>query len=100
MRIPLPFQTAILFLAAVVFLASPSYCQTPAQVDPKLPDYAPVSGVSGSINSVGSDTLNNLMTLWAEASKHAIRTSKYRLKGKAPRRPRRPSSREPHNSGR
>ena len=35
-------------------------------VDPELPDYEPASGVSGSINSIGSDTLNNLMTLWAE----------------------------------
>jgi phosphate transport system substrate-binding protein len=31
-----------------------------------LPDYQPVSGVSGSIKSIGSDTLNNVMTLWAE----------------------------------
>lgn len=37
-----------------------------AQVDPNLPDYERVSGISGSLSSVGSDTLNNLMTLWAE----------------------------------
>lgn len=36
------------------------------KVDPKLPTYRPVQGVSGSIKSVGSDTMNNLMTLWAE----------------------------------
>ena len=36
------------------------------QVDPSLPDYKPVSGVTGSIKSVGSDTMNNLMTLWSE----------------------------------
>jgi phosphate transport system substrate-binding protein len=36
------------------------------QVDAKIPAYAPVSGVSGSIKSVGSDTMNNEMTLWAE----------------------------------
>jgi phosphate transport system substrate-binding protein len=35
-------------------------------VDPALPDYEPVSGVSGNLSSIGSDTLNNLMTLWAE----------------------------------
>jgi phosphate transport system substrate-binding protein len=34
--------------------------------DPNLPDYQPVSGVSGSLISIGSDTLNNQMTLWAE----------------------------------
>jgi len=36
------------------------------QVDPALPDYKKASGVSGAISSIGSDTLNNLMTLWAE----------------------------------
>jgi phosphate transport system substrate-binding protein len=38
-----------------------------AEVDPNLPVYEPVSGVSGYLDSIGSDTLNNLMTLWAEA---------------------------------
>ncbi|MSR13282.1 MAG: phosphate ABC transporter substrate-binding protein PstS family protein [Gammaproteobacteria bacterium] len=38
-------------------------------VDPGLPDYATVSGVSGNLSSVGSDTLANLMTLWAEEFK-------------------------------
>lgn len=37
-----------------------------ASVDPKLPEYKVASGVSGTVNSIGSDTLNNLMTLWAE----------------------------------
>ena len=34
-------------------------------IDPNLPPYKLVSGVSGSIKSVGSDTMNNLMALWA-----------------------------------
>jgi phosphate transport system substrate-binding protein len=40
-----------------------------AKVDPSIPDYSRVSGVSGNLSSVGSDTLANLMTLWAEAFK-------------------------------
>ncbi|MDX1589673.1 MAG: phosphate ABC transporter substrate-binding protein [Oleiphilaceae bacterium] len=36
------------------------------RVDPNLPEYERVSGISGSLSSIGSDTLNNLMTLWAE----------------------------------
>ena len=36
------------------------------RVDPNLPEYSEVSGVSGNLTSIGSDTLNNLMTLWAE----------------------------------
>ena len=37
-----------------------------AVVDAKLPEYKVTTGVSGSVNSVGSDTLANLMTLWSE----------------------------------
>lgn len=40
-----------------------------AAVDPKLPVYEKTSGISGSLSSVGSDTLNNLMTFWAEGFK-------------------------------
>jgi len=36
------------------------------QVDENLPEYKPVSGVSGNLKSVGSDTMNNLMALWSE----------------------------------
>ena len=35
-------------------------------VDPNLAVYQRASGVTGNISSIGSDTLNNLMTLWAE----------------------------------
>jgi len=38
-------------------------------VDEALPVYEKVSGVSGNLSSVGSDTLANLMTLWAEEFK-------------------------------
>ena len=38
-------------------------------LDPDLPDYNKSSGVSGNVISVGSDTLANLMTLWAEEFK-------------------------------
>ena len=37
-----------------------------AVVDSNLPEYKVTTGVSGNVNSIGSDTLNNLMTLWAE----------------------------------
>jgi len=40
-----------------------------AEVNPALPAYEKVSGVSGNVTSVGSDTLANLMTLWAEEFK-------------------------------
>lgn len=40
-----------------------------AAVDAGLPEYERASGVSGNFSSVGSDTLANLMTLWAEEFK-------------------------------
>ena len=40
-----------------------------AEVDAGLAEYQKVSGVSGNLSSIGSDTLANLMTLWAEEFK-------------------------------
>ena len=39
-------------------------------IDHDLPEYSKVSGISGNLSSVGSDTLANMMTLWAEEFKH------------------------------
>ena len=37
-----------------------------AESEGELPIYEATSGVSGTITSIGSDTMNNLMTLWGE----------------------------------
>ena len=52
------------------------------KVDPSLPKYKRVSGVSGSLNSVGSDTLNNLMTLWAEGFRKEYPNVRIQIEGK------------------
>ena len=52
---------------AATTLVAPSF----AAVDSALPGYQKVSGVSGNLSSVGSDTLANLATLWAEEFKRA-----------------------------
>ena len=52
------------------------------RVDPALPAYSRVSGVSGNLNSVGSDTMNNMMTLWAEAFRRAYPNVKVQVEGK------------------
>jgi phosphate transport system substrate-binding protein len=54
-------------LALLLMMASSSFVM--AQVDPNLPEYKASSGISGNLSSVGSDTLANLMTLWAEKFK-------------------------------
>jgi phosphate transport system substrate-binding protein len=50
-----------------VFTTSPLLADT--KIDAALPEYSKASGVSGNVSSVGSDTLANLMTLWAEEFK-------------------------------
>jgi len=54
------------FVAGALLAVAHSLTVAQVQVDPNLPDYEPVSGVSGNLSSIGSDSLNNLMTLWAE----------------------------------
>lgn len=51
-------------LAVALTVSGPIPAQ--ADVDPQLPAYQRASGVSGNATSIGSDTLNNLMTLWLE----------------------------------
>jgi phosphate transport system substrate-binding protein len=55
---------------------------SPIQVDPAIPAYTKGSGVSGSLNSIGSDTLNNLMTLWAEGFKKIYPNVQIQIEGK------------------
>ena len=52
------------------------------EVDPALKDYKSVSGISGSLKSIGSDTLNNLMTLWAEGFLGKYPNVKIEIEGK------------------
>ena len=52
------------------------------EIDSKLPVYRPVSGVSGNIKSIGSDTMNNLMTLWGEEYKKFYPSTQIEIEGK------------------
>jgi len=65
--------------------AAPAAPATPAKtsmLDDKLPNYEVTSGVSGNLNSVGSDTLNNLMTFWAEGFKAKYPNVNIQIEGK------------------
>ena len=52
------------------------------QVDAGLPAYQKVSGVSGSLSSIGSDTMNNMMTFWAETFRKMYPNVKIQVEGK------------------
>ena len=72
----------ILFAAlAIALLALPGFAQT-VEVDKEIPDYSRTSGISGSLSSIGSDTLNNLMTLWAEGFQRQYPSVKIQIEGK------------------
>jgi phosphate transport system substrate-binding protein len=51
-------------IVCVVLSAAVATAQV--QVDPKLPTYAKVPGVSGTLKSIGSDSMNNLMAYWQD----------------------------------
>jgi phosphate transport system substrate-binding protein len=67
------------FVLAGVFAATSAYA---IDVDPSLRDYKKTSGVEGSLKSVGSDTLNNLMALWAESFNKEYPSVKIEIEGK------------------
>ncbi len=69
-------SSLLLFGLAASGLAAESH------IDPAHPSYKAVSGVSGNLNSIGSDTLNNLMTLWAEGFKKAYPNVNVQIEGK------------------
>lgn len=71
------------FITGALVWTNPISAQDSAiQVDPAIPAYKAVSGISGSINSIGSDTLNNLMTFWAEGFKKAYPNVNIQIEGK------------------
>jgi phosphate transport system substrate-binding protein len=54
----------------------------PVTVEKAIKPYAAVSGVSGNLTSIGSDTLNNLMALWVEGFKKQYPGVNVQVEGK------------------
>jgi phosphate transport system substrate-binding protein len=67
---------------AVALCGSAVLSAQATKVDPGIPGYSKTSGVSGNLTSVGSDTLNNLMTLWAEGYKREYPNIRIQIEGK------------------
>ena len=70
----------IVTVATVLVLAGAVSAQV--RVDPGLAPYKAAGGVSGNISSVGSDSLNNLMTFWAESFAKYYPNAKVQIEGK------------------
>jgi phosphate transport system substrate-binding protein len=74
--------TLTLCLAVAMVASGMAMAQDGVKLDPGLESYKAVSGVSGNLSSVGSDTLNNLMTLWAESFYKFYPNVKIQIEGK------------------
>ena len=70
------------FVAVVGLAAGYAVANGPPKLDPALAPYKAVSGVSGNISSIGSDSLNNVMTLWAETFSKFYPNAKIQIEGK------------------
>ncbi len=66
----------------ILFTYTSVLAQGVVTVDPALKPYARVSGISGHLDSIGSDTLNNLMSLWAEGFRRQYPAVKIQIEGK------------------
>ena len=73
-------QSAMAAMVAGLVLAGIAHGQV--QLDPSLTSYKTVSGVSGNVSRVGSDTLNNLMTHWAESFQRFYPNARVQIEGK------------------
>jgi phosphate transport system substrate-binding protein len=69
-------------IASVLTLVAGTSRAQAVKVDPALTSYQKTAGVSGNINSVGSDTMNNMMTLWAEGFLKLYPNVKVQVEGK------------------
>jgi phosphate transport system substrate-binding protein len=73
---------AVAVMTLIVVGWSLALASGPPKLDPGLQPYRPTSGVSGNINSIGSDSLNNVMTLWGETFTKFYPNAKIQIEGK------------------
>ncbi len=71
-----------LSLTLLALFVATAAMANPIGVDVNLSDYVKVQGVAGNLNSVGSDTLNNMMTFWAEGFRKKYPNVNIQIEGK------------------
>ncbi len=74
----------LLLLAAFLSISLPglAFAGEEVKVDSNIQPYAKAGGVSGNLSSIGSDTMNNLMTYWAEGFNKVYPNVKIQIEGK------------------
>ena len=82
----LHLRNACLIVGVLVFILTfgsyIGFADEATKVDPEIAPYQKVSGISGNINSIGSDTMNNLMTLWCEGFNKFYPNVRCQIEGK------------------
>ena len=76
------YRTTRAAAAAVALIGITQVAAAQSKVDPAIHAYEKTPGISGTLNSIGSDTLNNLMTYWAEAFRKAYPNVNIQIEGK------------------
>lgn len=71
---------AVLLALSVQFARAQEQAEDPRTKD--LPVYTKVDGLSGNLSSIGSDTLNNMMTYWGESFTKMYPNVKVSVEGK------------------
>lgn len=74
-------RAALVVASVAAVLGSRSLAQDASPVDPKLPSYKAVAGVSGQLKTVGSDSMNPLMLLWTEKFKEYYKGVRTEVEG-------------------
>ena len=73
------FSNTAISILLVVLISNHTFAQ--AKVDSKLPSYKAAAGLSGQIKSVGSDSMNSLMTQWTEKFKEYYKGVRTEVEG-------------------
>jgi len=68
--------------AALITVTVAAAHAAPTHIDAKIAKYKSTAGVAGNLSSIGSDTLNNLMTYWAEGFKKKYPNVNIQIEGK------------------
>lgn len=79
---PFHFSKLLIIVALLISFVSSSTTAQQIKVDERLPKYEKKSGITGNASSVGSDTMNNLMTLWLEGFKKYYPGVNIQIEGK------------------
>lgn len=81
MKVSTQFLKTVMLAGCFLFLLTTG-AVAGVEVDPAIQSYKKAEGVSGDLNSIGSDTLNNLMTFWAESFRKHYPNVRIQIEGK------------------